>query len=63
MYVGGDLRQRASEREKGEMGKKRHRDAAWLCCCLATSVVSNSVQPHGLQAPLSMGIFQARILE
>ena len=49
MYVGGDLRQRASERKKGEMGKKRHREAAWLCCCLAASVVSNSVRPHGPQ--------------
>ena len=33
---------------------------------LSHSVVSNSLQPHGLyprQAPLSMGILQARILE
>ena len=49
MYVGGDLRQRASEREKGEMGGKRHREAAWLCCFLAALVVSNSVRPHGPQ--------------
>ena len=39
-----------------------------VCLCLPSrSVMSNSLQPQGLyiahQAPLSMGIFQARILE
>ena len=33
--------------------------------CLSCSVISNSLQPHELahQAPLSLGIFQVRILE
>ena len=35
-----------------------------LCCAmLSCSVMSNSLQPHVRQAPLSMGILQARILE
>ena len=43
-----------------------------LCFCLSSpcesesfshSVVSDSLQPHGLQDPLSMGISQARILQ
>ena len=33
-----------------------------VCAVLSGSVVSNSLQPHGPQAPLSMGILQARIL-
>ena len=37
-----------------------------MCTVLSRSVTSDSSQPHGLQprqAPLSMGILQARILE
>ena len=38
-----------------------------MLCVLYLSVMSNSLRPHGLyialQAPLSMGILQARILE
>ena len=35
-----------------------------LYALLSLSVVSNSLQPHGArQAPLSMGVLQARILE
>ena len=36
-----------------------------MCCVLSRSVVSDSLRPHGVQAqaPLSMGILQARILE
>ena len=33
-----------------------------VCVCVSSSVVSNSLQLHG-QAPLSIGILQARILE
>ena len=39
----------------------------FVLCMLCRSVVSNSLRPHelyvALQAPLSMGILQARILE
>ena len=36
-----------------------------MCCVLSRSVVSDSLRPHGVQAqaPLSMQILQARILE
>ena len=36
-----------------------------MCCVLSRSVVSDSLRPHGVQAqaPLSMRILQARILE
>ena len=33
-----------------------------VCVCVSSSVVSNSLQLYG-QAPLSIGILQARILE
>jgi hypothetical protein len=35
-----------------------------LCVCSVASAMSGSLQPHvAHQAPLSMGIFQARVLE
>ena len=34
-----------------------------LCCVLSHSVVSDSLLPHEPQAPLSMGILQARTLQ
>ena len=46
--------------------KTKNRTVINTCCAvLSCSVVSNSVRSHGLslQAPLSMGILEARILE
>ena len=51
---------------EGGMGDIRGDVNILLCAVLSQSVVSNSLWRHGLwahQAPLSMGILQARILE
>ena len=49
------------------MGRQSPVEMTLCCAALSWSVVSDSLQPHGLyvacQGPLSMGILQTRILE
>ena len=51
----------------GLMGRQSPVEMTLCCAALSWSVVSDSLQPHGLyvacQGPLSMGILQTRILE